>query len=345
MKLLILGGTIFLGHHLVEAASSRGHQLTLFNRGIHQAQVYPEVEYLRGDRRSDLHALENRQWDAAIDTNGYAPSQVRASATLLAQAVQSYVFISSISVYADQSIIGLNEHSPVSQLTAEQLQLVEAIVPPIQGTIALAYGQEYGAAKALCEEAAEASMPGRVLIARPGLVVGPYDYSDRFTYWPARVAHGGEVLAPGKPEQRVQFIDVRDLADWIIGQVERSQVGTYNVTGPEQPSAMLQILNECKAVSGSDATFTWVDEAFLLAEHVEPWSQMPLWLPDDPSIAGFAAVDITRALATGLTFRSLEVTVRDTLTWDRTRPHTLERQAGITREQESTLLHKWHNHR
>ncbi len=342
MRILILGGTIFLGRHLVDAALARGHEVTLFNRGQHNPELFPQLERLRGDRRGDLRALEGRTWDAAIDTNGYIPSLVRASARLLAEAIQQYVFISTISVYADVSVKGVDESAPVDTITPEQLREAEEIVPPAKGAVARVYLEKYGALKALCEQAAEESLSGHVLNVRPGLIVGPYDYSDRFTYWPDRVARGGEVLTPGRPERLVQLIDVRDLAEWIIRMVEAGQVGTYNATGPAEPLTMGDVLEACKLASGSDATFTWVDEDFLLAENVQPWSQVPLWIPETPEEEGFNAISIKKALAAGLTFRPISETARDTLLWDSTRPADGERQAGLAAHDEEQLLRKWH---
>ncbi len=341
MNILILGGTIFQGRHLVEAAMSHGHEVTLFNRGLHGPQLYPQVEHLRGDRRGDLQALKGRTWDAVIDTNGYVPSLVRASASLLADAVQHYVFLSSVSVYADVSIIGLDEAAPTGWMTQEQVQEAEHILPPAQGIIAGAYGENYGALKRLCEQAVEEVMPGRTLCVRPGLLVGPYDYSDRFTYWPARIAQGGEVLAPGRKTRLVQLIDARDVAAWIMRMVETRRTGIFNVTGPAEPLTMQHILETCKAVSGSNATFTWVDDAFLREEKIQPWWQMPLWLPEDPALAGFNAISVARALNAGLTFRPLVETIRDTLAWESTRPADEERQAGLAVDDEARLLHKW----
>lgn len=342
MKILILGGTIFQGRHLVEAAISHGHEVTLFHRGLHGPDLYSQIEHLRGDRRGGLQALEGRVWDAVIDTNGYVPSVVQASASLLADVVQHYVFLSSISVYADVSAVGLDEAAPTSQVTQEQVQEAERILPPAQGTIAVAYGEHYGALKRLCEQAVEEIMPGRTLCVRPGLLIGPYDYSDRFTYWPTRIAQGGEVLAPGRKTRLVQLIDARDVAEWIIHMVEACQVGTFNVTGPAVPLTMHSILDTCKAISGSNATFTWVDDAFLLEEKIQPWRQMPLWLPEEPALAGFNAISIAKALDTGLTFRPLAETVRDTLAWDSTRPGDGERQAGLTPAEEVRLINRWH---
>lgn len=342
MKILILGGTIFLGRHLVEVALEKGHEVTLFNRGEHGPDLYPQVERLRGDRWRDLEVLQGRTWDAVIDTNGYIPSSVSASAGRLAGAVGQYVFISSISVYADVSTPGIDESAPVSPITPEQLREVESISPPARGVVARVYGELYGGLKALCEQAAEEQLPGRTLNIRPGLIVGPYDYSDRFTYWPVRLARGGEILVPDRPEHQVQLIDVRDLAAWTIHMVETGQVGTYNATGPAQPLTMGEVLKACQSVSERDVTFTWVDEAFLLAEKVQPWSQLPLWVPNEPENAGFHAISIARALAAGITFRPLAETAAATLAWDRSRPAEREWQAGLAAEDEVRLLKAWH---
>lgn len=342
MNILILGGTIFLGRHLVEAALANEHTVTLFNRGQHGPDLYPQIEHLRGDRWRDLDSLRGRTWDAVIDTNGYIPSVVHSSAQQLADEVGQYVFISSVSAYADVSVMGVDEHAPLSTLTPEQLREAESIAPPSKGTIARVYGEAYGALKALCEQAVEACLPDRTLNIRPGLIIGPYDYSDRFTYWPVRAARGGEILAPGRSERAVQLIDVRDLAAWIIRMVEAGRMGTYNATGPAQPLTMGEVLAACQVVGENHATYTWVDEAFLLTEKVQPWSQIPLWLPEEPENAGFDAISIERALNTGLTFRSLSETARDTLTWDRSRPADREWQAGLAAEDEARLLKAWH---
>ncbi len=329
MKLLILGGTVFLGRHLVEAALARGHEVTLFNRGQHNPDLFPNVEKLRGNRDGDWEALQGREWDAVIDTSGYVPRVVRASAALLADAVKHYTFISSLSVYADFSVVGIDESAPVGKLQDETVEEVT--------------GETYGPLKALCEQAAEQAMPGRVLNIRPGLIVGPYDPTDRFTYWVHRVARGGEVLAPGRPEYLVQFIDARDLAEWNVRMVEAEQTGVYNATGLDYPLTMGQLLEECKTVSGSDAQFTWVDEQFLLDAKVQPWMELPLWIPEsDPNSAGFSAFDCGKAIADGLTFRPLAETIRDTLAWDATRPADVERRAGLKRERETELLEAWH---
>jgi 2'-hydroxyisoflavone reductase len=331
MKLLILGGTVFLGRHLVEAAQARGHEVTLFNRGRHNPDLFPDVEELRGDRDGDLAALKGRTWDATIDTCGYVPRVVKMSAELLTNAVKHYTFISSLSVYADCSVVGIDETAPVGTLQDETVEEVN--------------GETYGPLKALCEQAAEHAMPGRVLNVRPGLIVGPYDPTDRFTYWVHRIAPGGEVLAPGSGKYLVQFIDARDLAEWNVRMMEANRTGVFNATGLDSPLTMEELLNECKTVSGSDARFTWVDEQFLLDAKVQPWMELPLWIPEsDPNSAGFSAFDCRKAIAAGLTFRPLADTIRDTLAWDRTRPADVERRAGLKREREVELLELWRAH-
>jgi 2'-hydroxyisoflavone reductase len=345
MKLLILGGTVFLGRHLVAAAQGNGHEVTLFNRGLHGRNVFPGVEQIHGDRAGDLTALRGRQWDAVIDTNGYVPSRVRASAQLLAEHVKHYTFISSISVYADVSAPNIPESAPIATISPADVQAAEQVKPPALGTPARAYGEHYGALKALCEQALAETLPGRSLVIRPGLIVGPYDYSDRFTYWPQRVARGDEVLAPGRPERTIQLIDARDLAEWIVRMSEQGRTGVYNASGPECQLTMQQMLETCKSATSSDATFLWPDDAFLLAEGATPWSQIPLWIPDEANIAGFLSVDLSEALASGLTFRRLADTVRDTLAWDRTRPPDTEREAGLAPTEELRLLHAWHQRR
>ena len=325
MKLLLLGGTVFLGRHLVEAAQARGHEVTLFNRGQHNAALFPDVEKLRGNRDGDLAALQGRRWDAVIDTCGYVPRVVRASAELLADAVDHYTFISTISVFANTSTPGIDESGAVGKLVDETIEEVT--------------GESYGPLKALCEQAAERTMPGRVLNIRPGLIVGPHDPTDRFTYWPHRVAQGGEVLAPGRPAYLTQFIDARDLAEWTIRMVEARQTGTYNATGPDYALTLGQVLEECKRQSGSDARFIWVDEKRLLEAGATPWMEVPLWVPEsDPDTAGFSAINCNKAFAAGLTFRPLGETIRDTLAWDATRPADVDRPAGIKPEREAHYL-------
>ncbi|HVF48637.1 MAG TPA: NAD-dependent epimerase/dehydratase family protein [Pyrinomonadaceae bacterium] len=342
MKLLILGGTVFLGRHLIDAATARGHEVTIFNRGQTEADVPREVERLRGDRDGGLDALRGRRWDAVVDTSGYVPRIVRESAELLAGAVEHYTFVSSISVYKDMSVAGIDETYPVGTISEETLREVEQIRPQGGGIPARAYGEFYGPLKALCERAVEETMPGRTLNVRAGLLVGPYDYSDRFTYWPRRVASGGDVLAPGNPGQQLQFVDARDLADWIVRMAEARRAGTYNATGPDYVLTIERLLEECKAATASDAQFVWMEEKFLLDAGVEAWSELPLWVAEsDAAHRYFLAVSCARATASGLTFRPLPETILDTLAWDMTRPPELPRRAGLAPAREREILNAW----
>jgi len=329
MKVLLLGGSIFLGRHIAEAALAREHEVTLFNRGMHNPNLFPDVEKLRGDRNEDLSALHGRHWDAVIDPSGFVPRQVQASAQLLAGAVDHYTFISSISVYADFSKAGIDENSPVGTLEDTTVEEVT--------------NETYGPLKALCEQAAEATLPGRVLIVRPGLIIGPHDPSDRFTYWPHRIAQGGEVLAPEQRDQPVQFIDVRDLAEWIVRMVEAKQTGTYNATGPDYPLTMQHILEVCQGVCQSNAHFTWVSEQFLIDNEVGAYVELPLWIPStEPEAPGHNSVNCSKAINAGLTFRPLADTVCDTLAWDVTRPADAIRRGGLKPEREEQLLQACH---
>ena len=336
MKILIIGGTRFLGRHLVTAALARGHEVTLFNRG--NQSIQSDVETIEGDRHTELHKLKGRRWDVVVDTCGHLPRAVRAAAETLSETVNRYVFISSQNAYADVSVPGITEDYPLATLTDEQLNQAYAIDTKGQP----AYGALYGGLKALCEQTAEEVMPNRVLVLRPGLIVGPYDYTDRFTYWVARVAAGGEVLAPGRPERFVQFIDVRDLAEWTIEMIERDATGAYNTHGQPNTLTMQELLDECKNVSQSDARFTWASEEFLLEQQVAAWSDMPLWLPEEaaPHLKGFMFISPQKAIAEGLTFRALTDTIRDTLSWYQT-SHTNEPlKAGLNSDKERALLAK-----
>lgn len=334
MKILILGGTRFLGRFLTESALRSGHEVTLFNRGKADPELFPEVEKLIGDRYGDLKALEGRTWDAVIDTSGYLPWTVQESAKLLADATGHYTFISSVSVYDELGTPEIDENHSVGQLSQEKVEELK------KKEAERAIGEHYGELKFLCEKEVERAFPEGNLIVRPGLIVGPYDFTDRFNYWVNRLAIGGEVLAPGRRDKEIQFIDVRDLADWIIRIVEEQKTGTFNATGPEGKLTMEQFLDECKAAVGSDAEFIWVDENFLLGHKVEGWSDMPLWIPDSMKMDGFLAVDIHKALQGGLKFRPLNETVRDTLGWEATRG-VVERKAGLDPGKEKMVLDEW----
>lgn len=336
MKLLIIGGTAFVGRAAVAAALARGHEVTMFNRGKTHPELFPEVEKLHGDREHDLSALKGRRWDAVIDTCGYTGPAVHATTSLLADAVEHYTFISTQSVYANTSPPGIDESAPTQTEGADDETDDDSTT--------------YGARKARCERVAEENMPGRVLSLRAGLIVGPHDYIDRFPWWVRRVARGGTVLAPGKPDTPLQLIDVRDLAEWNVRMAEARQVGIYNAGGPSQGLTMGEMLDACKAASGSDAEFVWVADQFLLAHEVTPFRDLPLWLPAD-EYPGFFEIDCGKAYAAGLTFRPLVETARDTLAWDRSRAASddapkrtrvlKEGQLGLTPEREQALLDEW----
>jgi 2'-hydroxyisoflavone reductase len=303
VKLLVLGGTKFLGRHAVDAALDAGHDVTIFTRGQTNPELFPDVEHLVGDRDGKLDALEGRSWDGVVDTSGYIPRIVRQSAELLRDAVGRYVFVSSISVYDDFSR-PVDESSPVAELEDPATEeIMEA----------------YGALKAACESVVEEVYGARSARARAGLIVGPYDPTDRFTYWPRRIALGGDVLGPGSPDAPVQFVDARDLARWLVELAFNGPGGTFNATGPAEPLTFRQLLDRARDAIGSDANVVWVDDQHVLDSEVQPWTELPLWLPGD-EYAGMARADIGRALAAGLTFRPLEETVVDTLTWDRSVP-------------------------
>jgi 2'-hydroxyisoflavone reductase len=323
VRILVLGGTLFLGRHLVEAGLERGHDMTLFNRGRTGPDLFPEVETLQGDRDAgDLEALRRRRWDAVVDTSARVPRWVRDAAGLLAGAVEHYTFMSSISVYADTSRPGTDEAAPVHTLADETVEDITS-------------AEVYGALKVLGERAAEKAMPGRVLSVRAGLIVGPYDPTGRFTYWVHRIARGGDVLAPEPRDQTVQLVHGRDLADWIIGMADRRETGVFNATGPKRPLTMDGLLEAIREASGSDARLSWVDERFLVESGVEEWSELPLWLAPgaNPESASFMAVDVRKALAAGLRFRPLAATIRDTLEGAETSP-----AAGLDPDRERELL-------
>lgn len=325
MKILIIGGTRFLGRHLVDSALARGHKLTMFNRGLTNPHLFPDLETILGDREKDLAELLCHEWDAVIDTCGYVPRIVQLSASTLEACAGRYVFISSISIYAGFSKIGINESDPVAKIEDETVEEIT--------------GETYGPLKALCEQTVQKVFgENRTLNIRPGLIVGPYDPTDRFTYWPVRVARGGDVLAPEGPEAPVQIIDARDLSNFIIKLLEEGSSGTFNATGPDYGLTIGALLEACKRVSQSDANFIWAPAEFLRRHEVAPWSDMPVWIPNTEEDAGFSRVDISRALRAGLKFRPLEETVRDTLQWARTRRSDRGWSAGLSAEREAEVL-------
>jgi 2'-hydroxyisoflavone reductase len=315
---------------MVRYALQRGHTVTIFNRGRSNTHLFPEVERLIGDRENDLETLRGRAWDVVIDNSASVPWWVRDSAQLLKDSVDRYLFTSTRSTYSDFSQVGMNEDGPQHD--------------PDPSGVDERRSQGYGPNKVLCEREARRAFGDRSLIVRPGLIVGPGDNTDRFSYWPIRVDRGGEMLCPGDPENPVMFIDVRDLAEWYIHMLENGTVGTYNALGPEAPLSFAEMIYGCRAVTSAEVSFTWVDTDFLLEREMRPYSDFPCWMPARGARAGFQRFDLTRPLAAGLKYRPLAVTARDTLNWHKTRP--AERQArlrsGITAEKEAELLAEWH---
>jgi 2'-hydroxyisoflavone reductase len=335
-SMLILGGTGFLGPAVVEAAKARGFVITLFNRGKTRPELFPGIEKLRGDRDPSkdegLKALEGRSWDVVVDNSGYYPRVVRASAELLAPKVKQYIFISSVSVYADSSVMGGDEGTPLATLADPT---VEAMGKDFEN---------YGGLKALCEQAAEKAMPGRVANVRPGYIVGPEDRSDRFTYWPVRVARGGEMLVPGTANDPLQIIDVRDLAEWLVMLAASHTTGVFNAVGPGEPLTMGGVLDICKAVTGSAPRFTWVTSQFLKDQPGEP-IEMPIWEAPEGKSKGMHTWSAARARQVGLKHRPVIETVKDTLSWFRTLPEERQQKmrAGLSPEREAELLAAWRN--
>lgn len=332
LRLLILGGTRFIGLHMTELALARGHTLTFFNRGRTNADRFPEVERLRGDRNGDLKSLEGRDWDAVIDNSGYVPRQVHDVATLLEPRVARYLFISTVSVYA--SFVGANtETSPVGKLQDETIETVD--------------GETYGPLKALCESAAyKVFGDKRTSIIRPGLIVGPDDNTDRFTYWPARAARGGRMIAPNDPRDPIQVIDVRDLAAFTLRLIEDGTSGTFNALSPPGRYTIGDVVNESIAAANDlvrpaiPPVAEWVSTKVLDQQKVTPWADMPVWAPSEGDNAGFATTSVNRAVAAGLAVRSMRETVRDTLAWHLARPEVerVKLKAGLSPERELAVL-------
>jgi 2'-hydroxyisoflavone reductase len=338
LRILILGGTGFTGPFQVKYALSRGHKVTVFNRGkTHPGELPKEAEQLIGDRNGQLDALKNRKWDVCIDIPTTLPVWVRDAAQILKGNVDRYVFISTISVFSDVSKPNMDENGPLAEY-----QGADAMAET-QATLS-ANLRLYGPLKALSEKEAEKWFPGKALIIRPGLIAGPGDVSDRFTYWPVRIEKGGEVLAPGTPGDPVQFIDARDLAEWTIRMAEQGTVGTFNATGPAYKLTMGKMFDEIKAATKSSATFTWADADFLRAQKVRAWSDMPTWVPPRGDSIGFSQINTQKAISKGLTFRSIGDTTVATLDWFRKQPadRQAKLKAGLTAEREAAVLAAWH---
>jgi len=339
LRILILGGTGFTGPYQVRYALARGHQLTLFNRGREKKQWPAPVEELVGDRNtSDLKALGGREWDVCIDNPTTLPFWVRDAGQALKGKVKQYVFVSTISVYADDAKPGQDETAPLAAYKGQDpmKETIETLRKDIEGL--------YGPLKALSEREAEKWFPGMTTIIRPGLIVGPGDESDRFTYWPVRLDRGGEVLAPGDGSDPVQFIDARDLAEWTIRMAESRTLGTFNATGPAAKMTMKGMLEGIRGAVGSKAELAWVKTSFLDQQKVSMWSDMPVWVPAAGETEGGSQRRNQKAIGAGLSFRPLDLTARDTLAWFRTLP--AERQgklrAGLSPEREQQVLAAWH---
>ena len=325
MKLLIIGGTRFVGRTVTEAALAKGHEVTLFNRGNTNPELFPEAEKLHGDRiqADDLAVLKGRTWDAVIDTCGYVPRAVELLTSVLADSVGLYTFISTISVYAEEiyTTPGMDETGPLVTLEDETTEEVT--------------GETYGGLKVLCEKAAEAAMPGRVLVVRPGLIVGPYDPTDRFTYWPVNVQRRAEMLAPPL-QSPMQVIDVRDLMGWTLTMTENNQTGIYNATGPDYKLTVGKVLEASKTtIEGDTAKIVEVTEDFLMEHDTAPWTDLPLWLPAEQN--GISQVSVDKAIAAGLTYRPITETIKDTLAWFGQN----ELKTGISAERQDELLATW----
>lgn len=326
-RILFLGGTGFIGPAMVSVARARGHKVTLFNRGKTSPRLFSGVERIIGDRATDLARLRNREWDAVIDTWTRYPSAVGAATELLRDHVGQYLFISTVSVYK----LGrepIDESSPLLPITETPPENMEL--------------QNYGRLKILCEQLAERNLPGRVTVVRPGVIAGPGDPTDRFTYWPERLARGGRVLVPEAPGYRMQFIDVFDLGAWVISAIEGRHVGVYNAVGPEDPS-LHSVIEACKSGVSSDARLEWVDNKWLEERQIGGWEAFPLTVPADAENSGFAHVSAARAIEKGLRFRPVSATALDTLDWwnSQSEERRSRKRPGLTPEREAEILRLW----
>ncbi len=334
LRILILGGTGFIGPHQVRYARERGHTVTLFNRGRTNPHLFPDLETLIGDRNGDYEALEGRSWDVCIDNSASTPEWVTMAGEVLRDSVGQYLYVSSRSAYADFSTVPMTAQEPTYTYETAGVEPGSERLP-------------YGLRKALCEREARRFFGDRLTVFRPALIVGPGDTTDRFTYWPVRIHRGGEVLSPGDPSDPCQIIDARDFTGWMIRMAEAGHTGVYNALGPAIPRPMEQLLYGIRAVTTAETRFTWVPADFLAEHEVRPYSHMPVWLPPGPGREGFARFDITPEVQKGLTFRPLAVTARDTLDFHFSRPRErqLDLQAGLSAEREREVVAAWHRAR
>ncbi len=339
MKILVLGGSRFLGRSFVEEALAQNHEVTIINRGT-QNEGLKDVEILTGDRFGDLSSLHGRYWDVVLDTSGFIPYTVQNTVELLKDRVKQYAFISSISVYRDWIPENVDENYPVLEISLEEAN------EHSKGAGGPLY-EYYGQFKALCERIVEDAMPGRALNVRAGQLIGPNDYTDRIPYWIHRIAKGGKVLAPGNPERRVQVIDIKDLSKWILSLMKSGTAGTFNATGPDRTLTMKEFLQACVRVTGSNAELVWADEKFLFEKGVSPWTEMPLWVPEQYPIApeltepwkGAFSISIEKAIASGLRLRPLLESLAEIYEWEKMRNLTEEEwKSGMNSEKERELL-------
>ncbi|TYB30495.1 MAG: NAD-dependent epimerase/dehydratase family protein [Candidatus Mcinerneyibacterium aminivorans] len=326
MKILVIGGTVFLGKHIVKKALKRKHDVTIFHRGKHNTEFEQNVKEIFGDRRKEIHKLERENFDYVIDTCGYFPGDVEKSVNVLKGNIDKYLFVSSISVYKNFNVDEITEESPVEYKEEEELE--NKIT-----------NETYGPYKARCERVVRENLKEKSVVVRPGLIAGPGDPSDRFTYWVKRIEKGGKIIAPGKKSKRIQFIDVRDLAEWIIKLGEDKKSGIYNAVGPSKNINMEELLNICRTEINKKARFIWMDENFLLKEEVIPWSDLPLWLPDSMNMGGMMKVSKKMAAENGLSYRKVRDTINDTLKWFNN--NRTELKAGLDLEKEKKLIKKY----
>lgn len=322
MRILVLGGTLFYGRHFTELALRQGHEVTLFTRGLHNADLFEGAERRQGDRDGGLAALAEGTWDAVLDTCGYVPRVVGASASFLKDRVRTYAFVSSISVFSDAAEAPITETSPVGRLDDPQTEVVD--------------GATYGPLKALCEEAVRDVFGDHALIIRPGLIVGPYDSSDRFTYWPWRLSRGGDVVVPDRPDQAVQIIDARDLAEWTLQALEQGLSGSYNATGPSEPYRLRSMLERMAAAVGGDAKLVSVSFEKLKEHDVRFWTELPLCMGDGGDDT--MRCDVSKVVEAGMRFRTLEETSRDTLAFAKSRGEDFPWRNGLPAEKEAAIL-------
>lgn len=354
MKILILGGTGFLGPHIINRAVANGHEMTLFNRGRSGPDLFPDLEHIEGDRYTDLSGLEKavadgRRWDAVIDTFTYVPKTVTDAMDILLPAMDQFIVISTVSVYASNAEPDMDETAPVATVTDETAAGI---------TTHREVGMHYGAMKARVEQAAMDRFPGKVNVIRPGLIVGPRDTTGRYTYWPVRGSEGGTMLAPGSGDDFVQIVDVRDLGDFTVHCAEQKHMGIYNAVSPARARTMKDIVDAAIRTGDAGTTAEWVDTEFLVAQGVQPWQHMPAWVPPTaPGYAGIGQLSTKKSIAAGLTTRSLDDTNRATLEYYRTRQAELRAErgdefadqwaaqirGGIPREREAEVLEAWNN--